>query len=307
MSLLDRQLQLETTYSKQNIKEWVQVELLESITTDRLFKASVALISAHLDTRASFYASKRLRYMKLSSFDVEEIALHIFSSILSITSTTAPVQAIATQIGLNFHDDQLSAVKTGAELLGVLEDIGLYDVTAGYKEDEEFISSFVTPNYQLSQETLDKIHTTMYLPPMSTAPLHWSDNNTGGYYVHSSSCVLGSGNNHDEVQSLDVLNTLQDIPWKFTDIINDIEPYAKPKKLSETDSEYQRRVKQHSARIEHSSHIYNMIDDLDKFYFVWKYDKRGRSYSQGYDVNLQGSEYKKASIEMATEELITGV
>ena len=45
-----------------------------------------------------------------------------------------------------------------------------------------------------------------------------------------------------------------------------------------------------------------------EFYFDWAYDKRGRSYSMGYDINLQSDEYHKALLNMPKEVLTdTGI
>lgn len=208
---------------------------------------------------------------------------------------------------MNYHSDQLSAVKTGAELLGVVEGLGLFTVTKGTRLNEEDTPSFVTPLFELEEATLARIHTAMYMPPMIVEPLPWYDNQSGGLYTQNSSCILGSGNSHQEEQSLDVLNILQDIPWKFTSFINEAEPDAKPIKVGEDSREYRRRVQQHNSRKEHSRFVYSLMEPYSKFYFIWKYDKRGRQYSQGYDINLQGSEYKKACIEFATEELVNGI
>jgi DNA-directed RNA polymerase len=42
----------------------------------------------------------------------------------------------------------------------------------------------------------------------------------------------------------------------------------------------------------------------DRFYLTNKYDKRGRTYSQGYHVNPQGADWNKGVIELADKELI---
>lgn len=39
----------------------------------------------------------------------------------------------------------------------------------------------------------------------------------------------------------------------------------------------------------------------ETFRFKWKYDSRGRIYSSGYHINPQGSSYKKACLNLATE------
>ena len=43
------------------------------------------------------------------------------------------------------------------------------------------------------------------------------------------------------------------------------------------------------------------------FYFTWKYDKRGRIYSQGYHVNIQSTSFKKSLINLHNKLVVTGV
>ncbi len=42
------------------------------------------------------------------------------------------------------------------------------------------------------------------------------------------------------------------------------------------------------------------------FHMTHKYDKRGRTYSQGYHVNYQGNPWNKACIEFADKEVVDG-
>jgi DNA-directed RNA polymerase len=42
----------------------------------------------------------------------------------------------------------------------------------------------------------------------------------------------------------------------------------------------------------------------NRFYMTHKYDKRGRTYSQGYHINPQGNDWNKAVIEFADKEVI---
>jgi DNA-directed RNA polymerase len=40
----------------------------------------------------------------------------------------------------------------------------------------------------------------------------------------------------------------------------------------------------------------------NRFWLTHKYDKRGRTYCQGYHVSYQGNDYNKACIEFADGE-----
>ena len=42
----------------------------------------------------------------------------------------------------------------------------------------------------------------------------------------------------------------------------------------------------------------------NRFFFGWRYDKRGRMYSQGYHVNPQGNQYRKAMLQFADKEVL---
>ena len=42
----------------------------------------------------------------------------------------------------------------------------------------------------------------------------------------------------------------------------------------------------------------------NSFYLNWRFDKRGRMYSQGHEVNIQSTSYKKALINLTKREII---
>ena len=48
-----------------------------------------------------------------------------------------------------------------------------------------------------------------------------------------------------------------------------------------------------------------LTEESDTFYLPHKYDKRGRTYCQGYHVSYQGAAWNKAVIEFANEEVTT--
>jgi DNA-directed RNA polymerase len=50
-----------------------------------------------------------------------------------------------------------------------------------------------------------------------------------------------------------------------------------------------------------------MINSGNEIYLTNKVDKRGRIYAQGYHITTQGTSFKKAMLELAHEELVTGI
>ena len=43
----------------------------------------------------------------------------------------------------------------------------------------------------------------------------------------------------------------------------------------------------------------------DEVYLTHKFDRRGRTYSCGYHVNTQGTDYNKAVLGLKNKELVT--
>jgi len=81
----------------------------------------------------------------------------------------APIQAIATQIGLHLHHDQIDAVQTGLEILADFQDIGIYNLMFG-KDENHHDTCVVQSNFSDVDNLQSKIKATMYLPPMLVAP-----------------------------------------------------------------------------------------------------------------------------------------
>lgn len=296
------QLRTEQTYNKRNIRQWVLDDVMHSAVFTDMFVHATDAIDKYRS--GSYYKSKDIRISQLPN--TEDIAIQLFCTVLQ-TRQDEPIQGVATALGLCFYDHQLDAVKTGAELLAVCQSIGLYTILSAFSTEHMHDTAIIRPKYQLDDDTLHKIHMTMYLPPMLCSPIPWTDNRHGGHLLGSSSCILGTGNDINQSQSLDVLNKLQSIKWTLntTMLLED----ELPKETYDlTDSKEREKAQQHNARCIQSRMVYDYILANDnEFFFVWKYDKRGRMYSQGYDINLQGSEYKKATIEFANTELLTGI
>lgn len=277
------QVDLELKYSKYQIKDWIK----HNVEIDSMFKSIEIAIQQQLDRSSEFYTSKRVRYITLKKHTSYEIALELICNVLLLGTST--LQAHATILGNNFHEDPIAAVKSGAELLAIAESSGLYEIVHSSVSDTG--TTMLIPLYEVDDDIAQWIRATMYLPPMVEKPREWTTNTDGGLYLTKTSCILGPNNHHEETQALDVLNKLQSIEWTHSSISNLDEPIKDDEGFSQraTQSKYVRSI------------------TPDTFYFVWKYDKRGRLYSQGYDINLQGDEYRKASIEFKNKEIINDI
>ena len=188
-----------------------------------------------------------------------------------------PIQSIVN-ILINTHDmDVMSSTKF------LLDNAGQYYNLVNYEKGNIIIKPLV----RLPSEMVRKISLTTVLPPLLVKPKNWSKNGKqGGYYSLNHTLVLGKENQHKHPVSVDAINKLQSIAWCLdTDILLNF-------------------VDDTSYNLEKAMSV--SADIVGKeFYFMWQYDKRGRMYSRGYEVNLQSSQYHKALLSFANAEVVT--
>lgn len=168
----------------------------------------------------------------------------------------------------------------------------------------QFIVKFgISPDVQAD---LDRYQ---YPLPMVVEPKYLYDNHDSGYYTGKSSVILRQ-NHHDEDVCLDHLNHVNRTKLRINQkvaktIRNRWRNLDKPK-LDEEHSEYQKRVKAFEKydRTAHDVMNHLGLATEGEFYLTHKYDKRGRTYCQGYVVNYQGTPWNKAVIEFANQEIV---
>jgi len=214
--------------------------------------------------------------------DNKEIYIKLFSLILK-DKVHRPIQELAPQIGMSSGIKSAPhAFNWGFLLLKECRDSGLY--TFRHLDN----GWYVCPNLTLSHKIKQRLANLQYLPPMKSRPIPWTNNTNGGWLWESKHLVLGNQfTKHDEPLAYDVINQLQSIPWEI-----DPSTYL---------------FEQESNRTINKKQFLKVIDEYlgSHFYFVWRYDSRGRSYSSGYHLNLQTNEYGKALLSLHKKELIT--
>jgi len=227
---------------------------------------------------------KGITELNRGKVSTKEIFIKFFSILLR-DKIGKPIQAIATQLGhIAGIKESANAFEWGILLIKSCKEAGLYTLN---QVDNEW---YVCPGFTLDKVTQQKLAKLQYLPPMKTIPLKWSDNYSGGWMWENKHLVLGSRfTKHDKPLAYDVINKLQDIPWEI-----DTDTY-----LAEKDTNRNLNKKQ----------FLRVMNEYlgESFYFVWRYDSRGRSYSSGYDLNLQSNEYGKALISLYNKEFITNM
>lgn len=156
------------------------------------------------------------------------------------------------------------------------------------------------------QEDLDRYQ---YPLPMVVKPEELRTNRDTGYFTSHNSAILRD-NHHDEDICLDHLNQVNKTRFRINQDVartvrNKWKHLDKPKP-DEEKGEYQKRVR---AFEKYERSAYDVIQHLGlanegEFFLTHKYDKRGRTYCQGYVVNYQGTAWNKAVIELANQEIV---
>ena len=251
--------------------------------------------------RTEYYQSKELRVAKLvhSGIAPRDIVLDILSVTLPMT-TAQPIQGVVGQLATQLdYDDLFDGVKTASELIAIVCFSDLYDIIPA--RDSDTGSLMLKSNFTLEEETLQKLSNFKYLPPMLCKPMTVASNNHSGYLTKEDSVILGKDNHHSRKQALDVINTCNGIALSLD------KGMLRFKEKSKKPLDTQEQLDAHNRLCISSNIVYKeLLANDNKFYFNWKYDKRGRSYSQGYHVNIQSTSYKKAIINLHEKHLITG-
>jgi len=265
MNTAIEQYALETSWSTRITDEIV----LESIQGAFPFSMELSFLDAITDLNRGTVSNK-------------EIFIKFFSIILK-DKVARPIQAVATQLGhIAGIKDSAEAFEWGILLVKECNDFGLYILK---EVDGDW---YVHPNFTLDKKTKQKLAKLQYLPPMKTLPIKWTNNRNGGWFFETKHLVLGTRfTKHDEPLAYDVINKLQAIPWEI-----DSDTY---------------NIEKQTNRVMNKKKFLRVIDEYlgIPFHFVWRYDSRGRSYSSGYDLNLQSNEYGKSLLSLHRKEVIS--
>lgn len=317
---ITRQESIESRYSRKNIDGYIRDFVANDTTVQAKIEQGVALLNQWLS--GTYYESKMLRLEQVKQLDLTELVTKLFVGIAYVTKPelfTSVTSKLASRLGF---DDKRDAIATVAEILAVLCITDAYDITKA----DKFASLMVVSRMPLPEKLLEYIEQSIYMPPMVCEPLELRSNYDSGYLSHKESVVLGNGNHHNGNVCLDVLNKLNRVKLKLdTDFLLSVEEdpateftvenaHASALKKGKilTDAEAKSIVQSQWANWARfkpqSAKVYMLLHECDnEFYLTHKVDKRGRIYSQGYHVSTQGTSYKKAMVEFAKQELITGV
>lgn len=287
----------EKRYSRKHIDSYILAEISANpVMQDKILQGVVLLEEYRTK---SYYESKNKRIAQLKNLDMVDVVTDILVGIAYYQRPELYTSVTAQMAGRLNLSDKTEAITTVAEIMAILCATDAYDITKA----DKMASLMLVSRIPLSVELIKYIDNSSYLPPMVCVPLNLVNNYSSGYLSHVDSLVLGSGNHHDGDICLDVLNTINAVALKLdTQFLSTVEEEP----TFELDT--QDKIDQWGRFKKQSYNFYSLlVKQGNEIYFTHKVDKRGRIYSQGYHLNPQGTSFKKAMLELANEEVITGV
>jgi len=299
-----QQMVNEDKYSRKNIREKVGTDIINTSDNRYMVKFLKACEAIEEYLEGDYYTSKQVRVNHLR--ELLEKDLYITDIVTEMLIVIMPVsgaqmiQGVCGQLApMLKYEDIFDGIKTAAELLAVVCESDLFDIIP--PRDSETGSLMVQSNYTLSEETLQFISQTQYLPPMICKPREVTNNQCNAHITFDDSVILGKRNHHNKALALDALNIANGVKLTLDEEMLEYEEISdKPLDTMDKKANFNRRV------LASKQVCRELIEARNEFYLTWKFDKRGRMYSQGYHVNIQGKEHSKAVLSLSKKEVITG-
>lgn len=310
----DMQRANEYRYSPRHIDRHIRLEITDNPDNHAKVHHGVELLEQWLETE--FYDSKNKRLAQLKGLDLYELVMSIFTGVTYCYEPTLFASLTSQMAGRLKFDDKRDAIITVAEMVALLADTDAYDIGQVAKGT----SYLIVNRLPLSEKLISYIEGCRYMPPMVCEPAEVTHNYQNGYLTFSSSLVLGNtANHHDGDLCLDVINTQNKVALKLDlEFLCTVEeeankPLDQVKNMEKKNSaqiamEIQQKKDNWDRFKRESYQFYTMLAKQgNRFWLTHKVDTRGRLYAQGYHISTQGSGFKKAMLELANEEVVTGV
>ena len=294
---IEAQESIERQYNRKHIDGYIRDSINASPIMQAKMEQGVALIQEYMSK--DYYPSKNARIKQLGPLDIPSLVLTLFVGVAYCLKEELFTSVTAQLAGRLKLSDTTAAITTVAELIAVLCLTDAFDITKANRQ----ASLVVVSRIPLEPSVVRFIENSRYLPPMVCEPLEVRNNYSSGYLTHNDSLILGSGNHHDGDLCLDVINLVNRVQLQLdTQFLSTVEEHPTFEVNTPEQHEQWMSFKRQSYE------FYTLIARSgNQFWLTNKVDKRGRLYAQGFHVTTQGTPFKKAAIELANEELVTGV
>ncbi len=300
MDKTELQTLIEEKFSKRNIRSRIKSELMGVEGIAAVLDKGEAALNEYASTEYS-YSSKNARVRELFTYDLREIVVEVLIVMAKLDRPTKFTNLVG-QVGESLHfTNKADGAKCAAEILAVLQVLGVYEIFKEEKYSEMFVESFVTP----SEELQAFIQQTKFLPPMICKPRILTVNTNTAYMTRREPLILGGHVNfHTEDICIDSLNAFNRIPLTLNTAMLSKYSEEPTKKVKDDPEKYE----QWQAMVADSYQTYlDLVRQGNRFYQTHGVDKRGRTYARGYHVSTQGNSFRKAILDFAEQEVVEGI
>lgn len=165
--------------------------------------------------------------------------------------------------------------------------------------------------FEVDEATQAELDFFQYPLPMLVEPKPVLKNSDTGYINPQTTkgSIILKNNYHEGDVCLDHINRMNRIRFSVNlDVAvhtqNQWDNLDKPKP-GESRKDYEKRLRAFQKYNQSVATAISIMEEQgNSFYFTHAYDKRGRTYCRGYQLNYQSNSYAKAIIELADKEII---
>jgi len=279
------QIFIEQQYSKEYVNKLLKEWLYEKeIDTNRWETIYLEWLEREYEwepknERTSKWAAKLKKDSSATDFIVSVFA-YIFAAPKGIQLQAVMSAAMHLVTSTEDEVDQLTTV---GELLNLLQYEDIYSTEKigmkGYR--------YLIPTLKIPKDIALLIDNCQYLPPMVMEPGKVTENRVN--WATRSKSVFLKKHHHEE-----------EIDTEFLDIMN-----STPMALDYHMLKYRDEDTEDRLELSRAEAITELLLGFSKFYFIYRYDARLRSYASGYQLNPMGTDYKKSQLNLFKKELCT--
>lgn len=300
----ETQLLIEAMYSKHQARELIRKELRESPEIMELVNKAVE--AAKEWQLGDYFESKNKRLAILDENIFEDFYIDV-AGCLAQFGHAKYTQIVGMVSGFISNMSQKEAIRTTGELIAIAAMVDLIDVIPANLSSSG--SMELISRIQLEPKTLELINKYQYLPPMVVPPMPVKSNTGSGYLTIQWDSLILKKNHHEHDICLDNINRFNSVAFsldaRVIRNIRDNRKHLDSAKSDESADEWKARVDSFLKMEKESMKVFaTLINEGNRFYLTHKYDKRGRTYCQGYHVSYQGNTYRKAILELADKEIV---
>lgn len=298
MRTYDMQLANEYRFAKAHIDRYMREYVKNDVDVIPLLNQAAQLITQYMSKEYD-YDSKNRRVAAIRHMDPYELAFEIVVASAYCQYEEMLNSFCAKLAGVLKFSDKVDSILTISEMVAVVSETDLYDLI----KNDKFDSWHIQSNIELSHELEQYIVNCTYLPPLVHKPEPLEHNRDTPYQTIGLDSVILNKGHHEEDVCLDVLDRKNQVALSLN-----LEFLSRVEEEANTDlTAVDKQTMWLAQKSQSHEHYKLMVAQGNRFYLHHKYDRRGRAYAQGYHISSQGAPYKKAMIEFADKEVVTGV